>query len=39
MADSNVTISFVCQRCLQPLTIDPSFNNISEHRLAELSGM
>ena len=30
-------ISFVCQRCLQPLRIDPSFYSISEHTLAELS--
>ena len=30
-------VSFVCQRCLQPLRIDPSFYSISEHALAELS--
>ena len=30
-------ISFVCQRCLQPLRIDPSFYSMSEHTYAELS--
>jgi beclin 1 len=30
-------VSFVCQRCLQPLRIDPSFYSMSEHTLAELS--
>lgn len=30
-------ISFVCQRCLQPLRINPSFYSMSEHTIAELS--
>ena len=30
-------VSFVCQRCLQPLRIDPSFYSMSEHTYAELS--
>ena len=30
-------VSFVCQRCLQPLTIDPSFSSMNEHVTAELS--
>ena len=30
-------INFVCQRCLQPLRIDPSFYTMSEHTYAELS--
>ena len=30
-------ISFVCQRCLQPLKINPSFYSMNEHTLAELS--
>ena len=35
--EHNVSVSFVCQRCLQPLSLDPSFNQIGEHRKAELS--
>ena len=30
-------VSFVCQKCLQPLTIDPSFSSMNEHVTAELS--
>lgn len=30
-------VSFVCQRCLQPLRIHPSFYAMDEHTLAELS--
>ncbi|XP_043473752.1 beclin-1-like protein [Leptopilina heterotoma] len=30
-------INFTCQRCLQPLRLDPSFNQLGEHTLAELS--
>lgn len=29
-------VSFVCQRCLQPLKINPSFYSMNEHTLAEL---
>lgn len=31
------SVSFACQRCLQPLTLDDSFNYLGEHILAELS--
>ncbi len=37
MAEDPEKISFVCQRCLQPLIIDPSFVSINEHTMAELS--
>lgn len=38
MTDTDkVSVSFVCQRCLQPLALDESFNYLSEHILAELS--
>ena len=30
-------ISFVCQRCLQPIRIDPSFYSMNEHVQAELT--
>ena len=30
-------VSFVCQRCLQPLTIDQSFGSMNEHVNAELT--
>lgn len=33
----NVNVSFVCQRCLQPLILDSTFGNVDEHRIAELS--
>lgn len=32
-----ISVSFVCQRCLQPLILDQSLNNINCHTLAELS--
>lgn len=35
--DSNISVSFVCQRCLQPLSLDQSITNMSEHKIAELS--
>lgn len=35
--DHNVCVSFVCQRCLQPLSLDQSFNQVGEHKKAELS--
>lgn len=34
---SGEKVSFVCQRCLQPLRIDKSFSSLTEHTLAELS--
>ncbi|XP_054258062.1 beclin-1-like protein [Macrosteles quadrilineatus] len=37
MVDSKINVSFVCQRCLQPLKMDSSFGNINEHTLAELT--
>ncbi|XP_046736237.1 beclin-1-like protein isoform X1 [Diprion similis] len=37
MMDSKATVSFACQRCLQPLRLDTSFNHLGEHTLAELS--
>ena len=35
-SSSNNRVSFVCQRCLSPLQIDPSFYTMNEHTLAEL---
>uniref|UniRef100_A0A069DT97 Putative beclin-like protein n=1 Tax=Panstrongylus megistus TaxID=65343 RepID=A0A069DT97_9HEMI len=35
--EKKVNISFFCQRCLQPLKLDSSFNILGEHTLAELS--
>ncbi|KAJ8673867.1 hypothetical protein QAD02_005129 [Eretmocerus hayati] len=35
--DSKININYACQRCLQPLRLDPSFNHLGEHTLAELS--
>lgn len=32
-----MSVSYACQRCLQPLTLDESFNYLGEHILAELS--
>ncbi|XP_014219117.1 beclin-1-like protein [Copidosoma floridanum] len=37
MMDMKTNVNFVCQRCLQPLKLDPSFNHLGEHTLAELS--
>ncbi|XP_067007749.1 beclin-1-like protein [Anabrus simplex] len=37
MVEPKCSVSFVCQRCLQPLKLDPSFNSLGEHTLAELS--
>ncbi|XP_015518319.1 beclin-1-like protein isoform X2 [Neodiprion pinetum] len=37
MMDAKATVSFACQRCLQPLRLDTSFNHLGEHTLAELS--
>lgn len=37
MGDSKLNVHFVCQRCLQPLKLDPSFSTLGEHKLAELS--
>lgn len=34
---TKMSISYACQRCLQPLTLDESFNCLGEHILAELS--
>lgn len=38
MVDNKVIdVHYVCQRCLQPLKLDSSFNSIGEHALADLS--
>ncbi|XP_012258889.1 beclin-1-like protein isoform X1 [Athalia rosae] len=37
MVDTKTIVSFACQRCLQPLRLDSSFNHLGEHTLAELS--
>lgn len=37
MGDLKGTVNFACQRCLQPIRLDPSFNHLGEHTLAELS--
>ena len=34
--ESSSKAAFVCQRCLQPLTLDPSFYALNEHALAEM---
>ncbi|XP_066587031.1 beclin-1-like protein isoform X2 [Prorops nasuta] len=35
--DIKSAVNFACQRCLQPITLDSSFNHLGEHTLAELS--
>ncbi|KAL1391542.1 hypothetical protein pipiens_012308 [Culex pipiens pipiens] len=37
MNDAKVSVSFSCQRCLQPINIDDSFAALGEHTLAELA--
>ncbi|XP_055585125.1 beclin-1-like protein [Uranotaenia lowii] len=37
MNDGKVSVSFSCQRCLQPINIDDSFAALGEHTLAELA--
>ncbi|KAF2881592.1 hypothetical protein ILUMI_24584 [Ignelater luminosus] len=37
MAEETIFVSFACQRCLQPLQLDDSFNNVGEHTKAELT--
>ncbi|XP_029661304.1 beclin-1-like protein isoform X1 [Formica exsecta] len=37
MVDLKTNVSFACQRCLQPLKLDSSFDRLGEHTLAELS--
>lgn len=37
MTELNVSVNFACQRCLQPLKLDESFNRIEGDTLAELS--
>lgn len=32
-----VSVSFACQRCLQPIVLDENLDNISVHEMAELS--
>lgn len=37
MGDERVSVSFACQRCLQPIVLDDSFSHMSVHALAELA--
>lgn len=37
MVDESINVQFACQRCLQPITMDESFDNISVHAMAELA--
>ncbi|XP_026478382.1 beclin-1-like protein [Ctenocephalides felis] len=37
MVDSKCIVNFACQRCLQPIKLDETFNVLGEHTLAELS--
>lgn len=37
MGDARTSVSFACQRCLQPVIIEDSFDNMSVHALAELA--
>ena len=37
MVEPKTSVSFVCQRCLQPLKLDSTFGKLGEHTLAELS--
>lgn len=37
MVEERVSVSFNCQHCLQPLTLDDSLNSLGEHILAELT--
>ena len=32
-------VSFVCQKCYQPLRLDTSFNNLDKETLKELTGI
>ncbi|KAG8228117.1 hypothetical protein J437_LFUL000119 [Ladona fulva] len=37
MVEPKITVNFLCQRCLQPLKLDPAFSNLDQHTLNELS--
>uniref|UniRef100_A0A0K8TRH3 Putative beclin-like protein n=1 Tax=Tabanus bromius TaxID=304241 RepID=A0A0K8TRH3_TABBR len=37
MGDEKTSVSFACQRCLQPIVLDESLDNINIHALAELA--
>lgn len=37
MVDVKNIVNFACQRCLQPIKLDETFNILGEHTLAELS--
>lgn len=37
MVDDKTNVHFTCQRCLQPIVLDESFDNISVHAMAELA--
>ena len=35
--EEDTYVHFACQRCLQPLRIDPGFYSLNEHQYAELT--
>ncbi|XP_310418.6 beclin-1-like protein [Anopheles gambiae] len=37
MNDAKVSVSFSCQRCMQPIHVDDTFASLGEHTLAELA--
>lgn len=37
MEDDRVSVSFACQRCLQPVVLDDSFGHMDVHAMAELA--
>lgn len=37
MAENKSFVNFSCQRCLQPLNLDESLNNLGEHTIADLT--
>lgn len=37
MGDERASINFACQRCLQPVIIEDSFDHMNVHALAELA--
>lgn len=37
MEGERVSVSFTCQRCLQPVILDDSFTNIDDYARAELA--
>lgn len=35
--DPRITVNFTCQRCLNPIQLEPAFSHLNEHTLAELA--